>query len=73
MDHKNELLATNTHQNVMKPEYDVNGFIAPLWFTSDDFLKKIRWPDDNFMKFDEIFIRPSQNFQKVIRSYSQTL
>ena len=57
----------------MKPEYDVNGFIPPPWFTSDDFLKKVRWPDENITKFHDIFIRPSQNFQKVIRSDSRTL
>ena len=73
MDHKNELLATNTHQNVMKPEYDVNGFIALLWFTSDDFLKNFRWPDENIMRFHNIFILPSKLSQKVIRSDPETL
>ena len=52
----------------MRPEYDVNVFIAPLWFTSDDFLKKFRWPDENILECHDIFIRPSKLFQKVIRS-----
>ena len=51
MTHKNELMSANTHQNVMKPKYDVNGYQARLWFTSDDFLENFRWPDENIMKF----------------------
>ena len=73
MDYKKLILARNNHQNVMKPEYDVNGYYARLRFTSDDFLKKIRWPDRNVMKFHEIFMRPSKSFQKVIRSEPETL
>ena len=73
MSYKSKLISANTHQIVMRPEYDVNGFIGRLWFTSDDFLKIFRWPDEYFMKFDEIFIRPSKSFQKVIRSESWTL
>ena len=73
MDYKNELRSANNHQNGMKPKYVVNGFIAHLWFTSDDFLKNVRWPDENFMKFHDIFIRPSKLSQKVIRSKPETL
>ena len=40
MTHKNELMSANTHQNVMKLKYDVNGYYARLWFTSDDFWAK---------------------------------
>ena len=47
MTHKNELtssMSANTHQNVMKPKYDVNEYYAHPWFTSDDFLKIFdRW------------------------------
>ena len=57
----------------MKPKYVVNGYYAHLWFTSDDFLKNFRWPDENFLKFHEIFIRPSELSQKVIRSEPGTL
>ena len=73
MFHKSELMSANTHQIVMRPEYDVNGLYAPLWFTSDDFLKNIWWLDRNFMKFHEIFMRPSKSFQKVFRSEPETL
>ena len=45
-----ELISANNHQIVMKPKYDVNGLLRRLWFTSDDFLEKNRWPDENFMK-----------------------
>ena len=41
------------------------------WFTSDDFLAQFRWPDENVMKFQKIFIRPSKIFQKIIRSDSE--
>ena len=57
----------------MKPKYDVNGYYARLWFTSDDFLKNFRWPDENIMKFRDIFIRPSILLRKVIRSDPETL
>ena len=73
MCYKNELRSANNHQNVMKPKYVVNGLYAYLWFTSDDFLKNFRWPDENFSKFHEIFIRPSKFVQKVIRSEPETL
>ena len=73
MTHKNELMPANTHQNVMKPKYDVKGYYAHLWFTSDDFLKNFRSPDENILKFHDIFIRPSELFQKVIRSKPETL
>ena len=62
MDHKNSVLATNTYQIVMRPKYDVNELFAPLWLTSDDFLKIFRWPDENFMKFSSghrIFFKKS--------------
>ena len=58
----------NTRQNVMKPKYVYNVMLKRLWFTSDDFLKKFRGPDENIMTFQNIFIRPSKLFQKVIRS-----
>ena len=73
MSHKNELISANNYQNVMKPKYDVNGLYAPLEVTSDDFLKNFRLPDENFLKFHDIFIRPSKLSQKVIRSDSETL
>ena len=57
----------------MKPKYVVNEYYAHLWFTSDDFLKNFRYPDENFLKFHEIFIRPSKLSQKVIRSEPETL
>ena len=52
----------------MKPKYVSNEILKRLWFTSDDFLGKFRWPNENFMKFQKIFIRQSKIFQKVIRS-----
>ena len=72
MTHKNELMSANTHQNVIKPKYDVNGYYAHLWFTSDDFLKNFRSPDENILKFHDIFIRASELSQKVIRSEPET-
>ena len=53
MTHKNELMSANTHQNVMKPKYDVNGYQAHPWFTSDDFLKNFQNRDDFFPKFSK--------------------
>ena len=73
MSYKKIIRATNTHQIVMRPEYDVNELYAPLWFTSDNFLKIIWWPDENFMKFHEKIIRHSKKFQKVIRNEPETL
>ena len=73
MTHKNELMSANAHQNVMKPKYDVNGYYAHHWFTSDDFLKNFRTPDENILKFHDIFILASELFQKVIKSESETL
>ena len=72
MIYKSELMSANSHQNVMKPKYDVNGMLAHLWFTSDDFLKNFRGPDENFLKCHDIFIRPSKLSQKVIRSEPDT-
>ena len=66
--HGNERRIKNNHQIVMGPEFDVNGLLKRHWLTSDDFLKTFRWPHDIFMKFHEIFIRPSNLCQKVIRS-----
>ena len=66
--HKNKLRIKNNHQNIMKPKYVSNEIWKRLWLTSDDFLKTFRWPDENIMKFQNIFIRRSKNFQKVIRS-----
>ena len=68
MSYRNELRSANNYQNVIKPKYVVNGYFAHLWFTSDDFLKNFRWPDENIMKFRDIFIRPSILLRKVIRS-----
>ena len=73
MTHKDELMSANTHQNVLKPKYVVNGYYAHLWFTSDDFLKIFRSPDENILKFHDIFIRASELSQKVIRSEPETL
>ena len=73
MDHKNQLLATNNHQIVMRLKYDVNGYLGHMRVTSDDFLTKIRWPDRNVMKFHEKIMRPSKFSQKVIRSEPGTL
>ena len=73
MEYKNELRSANNHQNVIKPKYVVNEFLAHLWFTSDDFLKNFRWSDENFLKLHDIFIRPSKLWQKVIRSEPDTL
>ena len=66
--HENELRIQNTYQNGMKPKYVSNGILKRHWFTSDDFLRYFRSPDENFSKFQKIFIRPSKIFQKVIRS-----
>ena len=68
-----ELISANNHQIVIKPKYDVNTLFKRLWFTSDDFLEKNRWPDENFMKFHEKIMRQSKSFQKVIRSEPETL
>ena len=73
MSYKNELMSANTHQNILKPEYDVNGYYAHLWFTSDDFLKNFRSPDENILKFHDIFIRASELSQKLIGSETETL
>ena len=72
-DYKKFIRATNNHQIVLKPKYDVDELLKRLWFTSDDFLKKIRWPDRNVMKFHEKIMRQSKSFQKVIRSEPETL
>ena len=66
-------MSANTHQNVMKLEYDVNGYYAHLWSTSDYFLKNFRSPDENILKFHDIFIRASELSQKVIGSEPETL
>ena len=71
--HGNELRIANNHQNVIKPKYVSNDMLKRPWFTSDDFLKTFRWPDENIMKFHEIFIRPSKLSEKVIRSEPETL
>ena len=55
----------------MKSKYVSKWIIKRPSFTPDDFLKTFRWPDENFMKFRNIFIRRSKNFQKVIRSESE--
>ena len=68
-----ELISANNHQMNMQPKYDVNGLLRRFWFTSDDFLEKNRWPDENFMKFHEKIMRQSKSFQKVIRSEPETL
>ena len=73
MTHKNELMSANTHQNVIKPKYDVNEYFAHPYFTIDDFLKNFLSPDENILKFHDIFIRPSELFQQVIRSEPETL
>ena len=73
MTHKNELMSESTHQNVMKPKYDVNRDYAHHQFTSDDFLKNFRLPEENILKFHDIFILASKLFQKVIRSEPETL
>ena len=63
----------NTYPIVMRPKYDPNWILKRPWFTSDDFLKTFRWPDENFMKFHEKIMRQSKSFQKVIRSEPETL
>ena len=68
-----ELISANNHQIVMRPKYDVNGYLGHMCVTSDDFLTKIRWQDRNVMKFHDIFMRPSKFSQKVIRSEPETL
>ena len=70
---KSEFMSANTHPIVIKLKYDVNGYCAPLWFTSDDFLKKFRWPDENILECHASFIRPSKLVQKVIRSEYVTI
>ena len=72
MSHKSELMSVNNHQNVMKPKHVVNGYYAHLRFTSDDFLKNFRSPDENISEFHDIFMRRSKSFQKVIRNESET-
>ena len=68
-----ELISANNHQIVMRPKYDVNGYLGHMCVTSDDFLTKIRWPHRNVMKFHEKIMRHSKSFQKVIRSDPETL
>ena len=70
--HKNEIMSANNHQNVMKQKYVVNEYYAHLWFTSDDFLKNFRSPDENISKFHDIFMPRSKSFQNVIRNESET-
>ena len=72
MTHKNELMSANTHQNVMKLEYDINEYFAHPYLTTDDFLKNFLSPDENILKFHDIFIRASELYQKVIRSEPET-
>ena len=52
----------------MKPEYVSSEIKKRPWFTSDDFLITFRSPHENVMRFQNIFIRPSKIFQKIIRS-----
>ena len=57
----------------MRPKYDVNELFGRPCVTSDDILKKIRRPDENFMKFHEKIMGLSKMCQKVIRSDPGTL
>ena len=66
--HGNYLRIENTHLNNIKPKYVYNGILKRPWFTSDDILRYFRWPDENIMIFQKIFIRTSKIFQKIIRS-----
>jgi len=70
---KNIFLDGNNHQNVLKPKYVVNGLLAPAWVTFDEFLKNFRGADDFFSKFSKKIISTSKIFQKVIKSYPDTL
>ena len=70
---KNIFLDGNNHQNVLKPKYVVNVLLALLWVTFDDFLKNFQNRDDFFPKFSKKIIRNSKIFQKVIKSYPDTL
>ena len=42
MDYVFELISANNLQIVMRPKYDVNGYLGHMCVTSDDFLTKIR-------------------------------
>ena len=68
-----ELISANNHQIVIESKYDVHELFKRFWLTSDDFLEKNRWPDENFMKFHEKIMRQSKSFQKVIRSEPETV